>query len=67
VASIAVRDAFLYCNRILCYIIDDKLWILDIYKSDEWEFVISIPKLLLIALSGLIAVEELQFLLSEQG
>jgi hypothetical protein len=65
VASIAVRDAFLYCNRILCYIIDNKLQILDIHKSGEREFVISIPKLLLTALPGLIAVEESQFLSSE--
>ena len=50
VAPIAFGDAYLYCNGILCYVIDDKLRILDIHKSGEQEFVVSIPKLLLTAL-----------------
>ena len=66
VAPIAFGDAYLYCNGILCYVIDDKLRILDIHKSGEWEFVISIPKLLVTALPGPIAAEETQLLLSYQ-
>jgi hypothetical protein len=62
VAPIAFGDAYLYCNGILCYTIDEKLRILDIHKSGKREFVISIPKLLLAALPGLIAVEEPQLL-----
>jgi hypothetical protein len=62
VALIAFGDASLYCNGILSYTIEDKLCILDIHKSAECEFVVSIPKLLLTALPGLIAVEDSQLL-----
>jgi hypothetical protein len=58
VAPIVFGDAYFYCNKILYYIINEKLRILDIYKSSKREFVISIPKLLLVAFPGLIAIEE---------
>ena len=59
---VAFGDESLYCNGILCYTIDDKLRVLDIHKAAGYEFVVNIPKLLLIALPELITVEEGQLL-----
>jgi hypothetical protein len=58
VALVAFIDTYLYYNSALCYVIDNKLRVLDIYKSSKHEFVASIPKLLLTALPRLIAIEE---------
>lgn len=53
VATITFCDAYLYCSSFLCYTINDKLRLLNLHYSSRNELVISIPKLLLKALSGI--------------
>jgi hypothetical protein len=58
VALIAFRDASLYYNGILSYIIDNKLYILNIYKSIKCKFIVNILKLLFIALFKFSIIKE---------
>jgi hypothetical protein len=53
IATVGFGDAFIYCQGILCYTIDDKIRILDLHNSAREEVVISIPGLLKDVLPGI--------------
>jgi hypothetical protein len=46
VATIGFGDAYIYCQGILCYVLDDRIRILNLHNSGPLEFVVSIPGLL---------------------
>jgi hypothetical protein len=46
VATIGFGDAYIYCQGILCYVIENRIRVLDLHNSGGLEFVISIPGLL---------------------
>ena len=46
IATVGLGDDFLYCCGSLCYILDDRLRILDLHRSGRDEVVVSIPRLL---------------------
>jgi hypothetical protein len=50
-AIVGLADAFLYCNGVLCYTLDDRVRLLDLHNSSNHETVINIPALLTHALS----------------
>lgn len=52
-ATVGVGDACTYCKGVLCYVVDDKIRVLDLHNSSRREIVVSIPSLLLHALSEL--------------
>jgi hypothetical protein len=51
IATVGFADAYVYTNGYLCYTLDDKVRILDLYHSSQEEIVLSIPGLLTHALS----------------
>ncbi|KAH8808050.1 hypothetical protein F5884DRAFT_821520 [Xylogone sp. PMI_703] len=51
-ATIGFADAYIYCNGVLCYTLDDRIRIFDLHNSGSYEIVIQIPKLLSHALHG---------------
>lgn len=53
VATIGFCDAYIYRRGILCYTLDDRIRILDLHRSAQEEFVVSIPGLLTQALSDI--------------
>ncbi|KAK0102436.1 hypothetical protein ONS95_006055 [Cadophora gregata] len=53
VATIGFCDAYIYRRGILCYTLDDRIRILDLHRSAQEEFVVSIPSLLTEALSDI--------------
>ncbi|TVY64244.1 hypothetical protein LSUE1_G008934, partial [Lachnellula suecica] len=50
VATIGFCDAYIYNKGVLCYTLDDRVRVLDLYNSGDHEIVISIPVLLTQAL-----------------
>ncbi len=50
IALVGLGDNFLYCCGTLCYLLDDKLRILDLHKSARDEVVVHVPGLLRIFL-----------------
>ena len=50
-AIVGLGDAYIYCKGVLCYILDDRVRVLDLHNSGEDETVISIPGLLSQALA----------------
>jgi hypothetical protein len=52
-ATVGFCDAYLYCKGVLCYTLDDRLRILDLHHSAQYEIVVSIPALLIHALSDI--------------
>lgn len=53
VATVGFGDTYVYCKGILCYTLDDRLRILDLHRSAQYETVISIPRLLTQALNDI--------------
>lgn len=50
IATIGFCDAFLYCNGVLCYTLDDRIRVIDLHHPSHFETVISIPRLLVEAI-----------------
>ncbi|KAH7418782.1 hypothetical protein BKA64DRAFT_208162 [Cadophora sp. MPI-SDFR-AT-0126] len=50
IATVGFCDAYIYRKGILCYTLDDRIRILDLHRSAQEEFVVSIPGLLTQAL-----------------
>jgi hypothetical protein len=46
VATISFYNVFLYCKGVLCYTLNDRVRILNLYRLAKSELVISIPRLL---------------------
>jgi hypothetical protein len=50
VATVGLKDVFLYCKGVLCYTLNNQVRVLDLYNSGQHKTIISIPGLLTYAL-----------------